>query len=147
MTIEPAEYDPLKTPAIVLAGKNWPIPELSIRQLREVRGPLMELHKRLFKAMYGASSPEIAKLKASATFETLDRNDFERLVVEPVYWGLTKAHPTLKLEEFLDWSVDEQELVSAVFVVQQQSGLFVPGQKSEAAPVADGEASGEAKAA
>lgn len=112
--IEPAEFDPADTPSVTLAGKQWPMPELVIRQNRKVRRPLIEMNDRIRLAN-----------KDGAVFAELPEEDWDRLIVVPIYYGLTRAHPTLKLEEFLDWPATDEELVNAWFVLRDQSGVFL----------------------
>lgn len=130
---EPAEFDSSRTPAVTLAGRQWPIPELAVRQLREVRAPLLEFNERIRK---------LPRENALDAFTTMAKDEFNRLVIEPVFWGLTRAHPKLTMDEFLDMPISDMELIAALGVVQKQSGLFIPAQKMEGnAP------QGEAKAA
>ena len=46
-------------------------------------------------------------------------------LVEIVYQGLTRAHPKLAREEFLDMAATDLELFLAFLVIRDQSGLFV----------------------
>jgi hypothetical protein len=105
-----------KIPTVTLGGKEWKIPPLAVRQLREVRAPMIEMNRRLIEA---------AKSGDKMVLANLDRDDFDRLVIMPVYWGLTKAAPELAEDEFLDMDADEGALIDAWFVVRRQSGLFI----------------------
>jgi hypothetical protein len=95
------------TPTIQLAGRAWPVPMLAPRQNRVV-------------------VPGIGRWARSGdpvgTTEQFD----EAIVV--VHAALTRAHPSLTREEFEDWPVSARELMAALPVIAQQTGLFVPGE-------------------
>ena len=112
---EPADFDETKDRYIVLAAKKWPIPDLVPRQLRHVRGPLREFNERL------RSSVDKERV---GEFIQLSEADYENLLLKPIFYGLTRAHPGLKFEEFLDWPMGEVELMLAWFRVREASGLF-----------------------
>lgn len=117
-----------KIPTVALGGKEWQVPKLAIRQLIEVRAPLIEINQRMIDA----------KGDAAATFSKLSGNDYQALVVMPVYHALTRAKPELTEDEFLDMEISDGELITAWFTVRQQSGIFGKPGESDA---------GEAKAA
>lgn len=129
--IEPATFDEAKDRFVVLAGQKWPIPDLAPRQNREVREPLREMNQRLRAAVGNRLD----------LFIELNKADYERLLLRPVYEALTRAHAGLKYEEFLDWSTSEAELVLAWFKVREASGLFLQAAEGEKpageAPAAD----------
>ena len=125
---EPTEHPP-PVPTVTLGGRAWPIPELAIRQLRVVRRPLIDL------------TDAIAATEAETTGERVMRLSTVQYeaMVEVVYQGLTRAHPKLSREEFLDLPASDMEIFQAFLVVRSQSGLFVTA--SEARP--PGEAAAE----
>ena len=124
---EPAPFDASVTPSVTLAGKQWPIPPLATRQLRKVRTPLYELNDRILKA---------GTTKVGDLLEIFTEAEFDRLIVDPVYYGLTRAHPQMTMDQFLDLEATVLELWVAVLVVQKQSGLFV-ARPASAAPITD----------
>lgn len=125
----PAEFDPKTTPSVTIQGKEWPILELAPRQLRHVRTALLEMNARLGKAESGDANQ--VSLQA---FQNLDDGDYDRLVLQPVYWALTRAHPSLTEDEFMDMRWTDGGLITAWFVVRAQSGLFVFDKGEGSAP-------------
>lgn len=128
---EPAEFNEATDRFVLLAGRNWPVPDLVPRQMRHIRGPLREMNQRLAAATD----------KHLGQFINLAEEDYERLLLRPVHQALTRAHPGLTFEEFLDWPVKETELLLAWFKVREASGLFVMAAEGEKpageAPAAD----------
>lgn len=116
------------TPTVTLGGRQWPVPELAIRQLRLVRRPLIDLTDAIAASESETTGERVMKLSTA---------DYEQMV-EIVYQGLTRAHPKLGREEFLDLPATDMEIFQAFLVVRSQSGLFVTA--NEARPP------GEAKA-
>jgi hypothetical protein len=108
------EYSP-DTPTVALAGKAWSIPELAIRQLRVVRRPLIDLTDAIAATADETTGQRVMKLTAAQYAD----------LVEIVYQGLTRAHPKLAREEFLDMAATDLELFLAFLVIRDQSGLFV----------------------
>lgn len=111
---EPAEC-PEGVPIVTLAGKKWPIPELAIRQLRIVRRLLIDL------------TDAIAQTEDETTGQRVMRLSSEHYaqMTEVVYQGLTRAHPKLDRDTFLDMPCTDMEMFLAFLVVRRQSGLFV----------------------
>lgn len=116
-------------PTVSLAGKQWPIPELGVRQLRKVRRKIFEIHDLLKTAKVGG---DIVKLFVELTDEQYDA------LCDVVYWSLTRAHKDMKREEFDDMAIGDGDLLRAFFVIRAQSGLFMPA--------AEGDGAGEAEA-
>lgn len=113
---EPAAYDEKTTPAITLGGKKWPIPELAPRQLRHIRQALLEMNRRFSAA---------PKDEVGSVIIELSNAEYESLLCDPIYWALTRAHPTMTREEFDDMALSDGELSLAWFTVRNQSGLFL----------------------
>jgi len=111
------------SPTVTLGGRAWPIPELAIRQLRLVRRPLIDLTDAIAATESETTGERVMKL-STAQYEAM---------VEIVYQGFTRAHPTLAREEFLDLAATDMEIFQAFLVVRRQSGLFVTAP-SEARP-------------
>lgn len=115
----PTSFDESITPFIAIGGAKYPVPELVPRQLRHIRNALFELNSRLGQGGSGQAAIDV--------FIGLKDEDYDRLLLEPVFWALTRAHPELKKEDFLDLPWTDSELIGAWFVVRKQSGLFVFG--------------------
>lgn len=112
--IEPASCD-ADIPRVKLAGREWPVPELAVRQLRIVRRPLIDLTDAIAATETETMGQRVMRL-TTAQYEEL---------CEIVYQGLTRAHPSLTREEFLDMQASDMELFMAFLVVRRQSGIFV----------------------
>jgi hypothetical protein len=126
---EPATFDARTTPAVTLGGKDWPIPELAPRQYTQIWGDLVELTSALDASEAGEFGARVLKLTTA---------QFGRMQ-DCVYVGLTRAHPSLTRDEYLDMACSTGEIVRAFLVVRMQTGLF--GKR-------DGDsAAGEARAA
>lgn len=131
MTVSPASFDEEKDRFMVLAGQKWPIPDLGPRQLRHCRAALIEMNNRFLNA------PESMKV---GEFIKLSDEDYGRLILDPIYLALTRAHPDMKREEFLDMAAKDMELMLAWFRVRDASGLFqmvAPDETGAAAPAGD----------
>ncbi len=111
---EPAEFDG-GTPTVTLAGRKWPVPELAIRQLRIVRRSIIDL------------TDAIAETEDAATGERVMRLSTEHYaeMCEVVYQGLTRAHPKISRDEFLDMACTDAEIFLAFLIVRRQSGIYV----------------------
>jgi hypothetical protein len=152
--IQPAEYDPRKTPTIVWRGQEWPIPELAARQLIEA-GERIERITDVLRALdkaaglpenYAELSDEekhaVDSRRGTATLDRLykfTRAQFEDLC-EVVHIGLTRAHSKLTPEEFYDTPTSPAEMLLAFYVVRRQSRMY------EFAPRRDAPARGEDEA-
>lgn len=130
-------------PAVTLAGKKWPIPELAVRQLRYVRAPIVELTDRIntaYEPVFKDGEIVGQRIKEGAVdpVVSLSVEDYDRLIVEVVWQGLTRAHPDITLDDVLDMTATPAELFSAWLVVRRQSRIYMP---------VGGASQGEAKAA
>lgn len=132
---EPAKHDS-DTPTVLLAGKAWPIPKLVPRQLRHCREALLEMNRVVAKSAIVGSN---GKLLIDA-FTVLSDEQYEKLLLAPVWRALTRAHPDMPFDELLDMDLDDSELVAAWFVVRQQSGLFIEVKEGGGADASAGEA-------
>lgn len=102
------------TPTVKLAGREWPVPELAVRQLRVVRRPLLDLTDSL--NAFGSK-------KAGEWLMKLSPEQYDQLT-EVVYQGLNRGTPSFKREEFLELPVNDLDLFTGFLVVRRQSGLF-----------------------
>jgi hypothetical protein len=155
-------------PVITLAGKDWPIPLLAPRQNRHVvpavskvtrrmvalaTAKIAEVDEPLREALLASCDPElIARVGAEAAVrrriwevtdfakELADQADpeFFELIESAVYWAVTRAHPNLTRAEFDDMPIGTLELIDAVGVIAQQTGMMRKVDPS-VAPLAAGE--------
>lgn len=124
MNPDPA-VDCLGAPVVTLAGREWFVPILAMRQARIVVPGLMRLMPVLQSLQSGDAS----------AMAQLDEETFEA-ILDVVHAALTRAYPTLTREAFLDLPASTPELIAALAVVTRQTGFFKAGD-------AAGEALGE----
>lgn len=137
---EPAPFNPETTPFVTLAGKQWPIPMLVPRQLRNCRRQIIDLTDAIAPDVPLAQEGDAAGLAAVAESTgdkvmAMTNSQWERLQ-EAVYWGLTRAHPTMTMEEFLDMPSTDGDMFKAFLVVRTQSGIYTPVKEGDAKPAA-----------
>ena len=121
--VPPFEY-------ISLAGKLWPIPLLGPRQNRIVIPKLMELFKKIFSQLpdgYQIGQPITPEVVAGITVSTAQYDD----MIEVVWLALTKAHPKLGKDEFLDWPIPTAELTGSLFIILKQTGHIKVGKSDD----------------
>jgi hypothetical protein len=149
-------------PCVRLAGKEWPIPLLAPRQNRIVVPAVAKITKRMrdiAEQKFGSlDAQEKADLIAALGSETELRSrlwrvtdfsfeiianlesEFFDLVSDALYWSLTRAHPALTRQQFDDMPIGMIEMVDAVGIIAQQTGMMRRADPKEAAgPLAAGE--------
>jgi hypothetical protein len=104
-------------PTIRLAGKDWPIPELAIRQIRII-------------------VPAMVKLRV-LDIATISTEQMDSLF-EVVLAAIRRAHPEIEREAFFDWPISLSELLAALPVIVTQAGI---GLAAGAGDTSAGEAS------
>jgi hypothetical protein len=92
-------------PVIVIAGREWCVPFLAPRQNHIVVPALMRLG--------------------------MCRDEQYDLLLDIVFAALTRAYPEIVRDDFDDWPVTTHELIDALPVIAEQTGLMQSG----AAPV------------
>ena len=158
--IEPAEAYPEDAVLVELAGRQWPVPVLVWRDLKKCRYELIELQNRFNDASRWLPPPlvdadddhadEAAKREKAmsarnaqvlgSVFNSLPNEDYDRLVMGPIFIALHALHPKLTRDEFESWHSSEAERQFAWLMVRTQTGMFLA-----AAPEDDdaGEAAGD----
>lgn len=138
--IEPAAFDPKRTPALHWDGKDWPVPPLVADQLDVVWDPIVELTKVLF-AQDKDRPPEEPMPESEASgvgsdtkalirgFEIVQRrydltSEQYAKMREVVFYGLLRAHPKLAVKEFRSVPTTSLEIFTAFLVVRRQSGIY-----------------------
>jgi hypothetical protein len=122
------KIDCAAAPVVTLAGREWFIPPLAMRQSRSVVPTLM----RILPVLEFGESPKIDAMRAFGEAQLDD-------LVNVVHGALTRAYPQLSRDEFLDLPIRLEELFAAIPVVAQQCGFFkaadAPGEEQgETAP-------------
>lgn len=125
---------------VVLGGGKYDIPQLAVRQLREIRLQILEMSEKISAAHEVVNKGTVEapnfvwKLKEGEQepILTLSRDDYDRLILHVVWIGLTRSLPDLTYDEFLDIPATDGEVFAAWLVVRDQSGIFVnPSDKSD----------------
>lgn len=133
-------------PCIRLAGQDWPIPLLAPRQNRIVVPAVTKITRR----MRDIAEQKFASLKEDErqalidslgseaelrtrlwkvtdfSFEIISalEPEFFDLVSDALYWSLTRAHPTLTRQQFDDMPIGMIEMVDAMGIIAQQTGMM-----------------------
>lgn len=111
-------------PVVRLAGREWFVPVLALRQTRVVAPAFMRLLPTL-SALQNAAGGDVGAVLETRHLDAL---------MEAVHAALTRAYPDLSLDAFLDLEASLNELVAAVPVIAKQTGLFHPAdEKTESA--------------
>jgi len=109
------KIDCVNAPVVTLAGREWFVPVLAMRQARVVVPGLMRLMPVL-QAMQTGDAVAMSHL-SQENFDT---------IVDVVHGALTRAYPALTREAFLDLPASTPELVAALTIVTRQTGFFKP---------------------
>ncbi len=133
---------------VVLGGKKYDIPELAVRQLREVRLQILEMSDKITAAHEVINegtedAPDFRwKLKdgMQEPILTLSRDDYDRLILQVVWIGLTRNLPDMTYDEFLNLPATDGEVFAAWLVVRDQSGIFLNPSDSKEKKPSSGEA-------
>lgn len=128
-------------PSILLAGQQWPVPQLAPRQLRRLVPLFMRL-RPWFTALAEAARARLPDA-ADATVEALARVNVDIAIspevydglVEAAWLGVSRAHRVTQ-DELLDWPIDTAELVVAFPILLQQAGLTKVAPAGEQRPAA-----------
>lgn len=123
MTTEPEKFNPEETPGVKLAGKVWPIPHLVPRQQRMIRRQIIDLTDAIAPTVDPENPEGPAKVTAGEKVLKLTNEQYGWMQ-DVVFYGLTRAHPDLDRNEFLDMEVNDMDLYVAFLVVRRQSGIY-----------------------
>ncbi len=108
-------------PRITLAGKEWPIPMMAPKQNVVLVPTILKVVPKVLSAGDGAGKFDIARFS-----EVMTEEAYKALVT--IAWvALTRGHPALPRAEFEDMPVGTMELVLAVIIIAQQTGVIKPG--------------------
>ncbi len=109
------QIDCANAAVVTLAGREWFVPMLAMRQARIVVPALMRLMPVLQSLQSG-----VAEGAAQ-----LSETDYDA-ILDVVYAALTRAYPRLTRDAFLDLPASTPELIAALAVVTRQTGFFKP---------------------
>ena len=110
---------------VTLAGQEWFVPVLAMRQARIVVPALMRL------------MPTLERLQSGGAAQ-LSEADYDA-ILDVVHAALTRAYPTLSREAFLDIPASTPELIATLATVTKQTGFF----RASEGEIASGEILGE----
>ncbi len=96
-------------PIVTLAGREWFVPTLALRQSRIVLPLLMRI------------LPDLAEFESNQA--PLSEDNFESIITV-VHGALTRAYPALTRDEFLDLPISTSELIGALPPIICQAGYF-----------------------
>ncbi len=115
------QVDCANAAVVTLAGREWFVAVLAMRQARIVVPALMRLMPVLQNLQAG--------LEGAAQ---LSEKDYDA-ILDVVHAALTRAYPRLTRDAFLDLPASTPELISALAVVTRQTGFFKPAE-ADASP-------------
>lgn len=104
-------------PTIQLAGQPYSIPQLAPRQQRVVVPAIMSFTNLM------ANQDDFMKGMSTEQYDRL---------VDLVFVAVTRANPTMKKDDFLNMEITTRELLDAIPVIMQQTGIVkaVPAGES-----------------
>lgn len=103
----------MNSPEIVLGAVSYPVPDLTIEQLRIVFPAIMRWQASLLKP------------------ETFTENNYEDLLIAVYHGAVLRNKPELKFQDFKKLSIPHYELIAALELVQRQTHLFRPRREDE----------------
>jgi hypothetical protein len=128
-------------PTVRLAGKDWPIPVLGIKQNRVVIPAFLKFMPAFVKIASAVASKDkdpMWFLSLSITTEDMDN------ICDAIYGSLLKATPGLARNEFDNLAISMEELFEAIPVIAMQTGILKPkAVGAEEAPVGEPPATAE----
>lgn len=111
---------------IRLAEQDWPVPLLAPRQNRIVIPKLLAVFKKLLSQLppeYQLGDKISVNSLASIEITTEQYDDMS----EVVWLALTRAHPKLGKDEFLDMPITTAEMSAALMTILKQTGHLKVG--------------------
>lgn len=112
-------------PTITLAGKAWPVPMLAPKQNKHVVPTILKVVPHVLAAGDGKGKFDLDRFA-----KAMDTTTYDALIL--VTWmALTRAHPSMTREEFEEMPIGTMELVLAVLIIAQQTGVIRPGKAGE----------------
>lgn len=129
-------------PKVLLAGREWAIPQLAILQASKVVPALMDLLPLIGKIQSAievsadgtvTTKDEAAMLRAMASIT----EETYATIVKAVFWSLKRGYPQLGQPEFDNMPVTLPELLNSLSVIMRQTGFIKPKASGE---VSTGEA-------
>jgi hypothetical protein len=138
MAPQPCDPPPQGSKFITLAGKQWPIPRLALKQWRIVMpnifklfGELGPMFESAMKARSATTAPEVLIKQFNLTSAQID------LLGDTVLVSLHRAHKGITVDQFQDMEISLEELLAAIPIIMEQTGLF---DSKKGAPPVVGEA-------
>ncbi len=107
-------------PTITLAGREWPIPLLAMRQNRVVVPALMKVMPTVARLALATESNDFAMMLSSLSLTT---EEFD-LIADAVHAAITRGTPGFARAEFDELPISVAELFGALPVVMSQTGMM-----------------------
>ncbi len=105
---------------VIYGGREWQLPELGAKQLRNVRAKIIAITDFLD----GTNAETKEGQTAGYRFVHMPDAMYGDML-DVVFWGLTRAEPELTREAFDELKPKDSQLFAAFLIVRRQSGLFV----------------------
>jgi len=121
------KIDCAKAPVITLAGVEYFIPALSLRQSRVVVPGLLKMLPRLNAIQARLAAGDV--LAAIA----IDESDVE-LMIDIIHAGLSRAYPSASRDDLLDTCASFPEMAAALAIIAKQTGLFSQNAQNAGEP-------------
>jgi hypothetical protein len=112
-------------PRVTLAGKQWPIPMMAPKQNAIVVPTILKIVPNVLSANDGKGKFDLARFAAVMTEEAY------RGLITIVWMALTRGHSALTRAEFEEMPIGTMELVLAVLIIAQQTGVIKPGKPGD----------------
>jgi hypothetical protein len=105
---------------VIMGGKEWILPPLNFRQLKNMQGTLEVLMGKERKSLFAIFR------KRTIFSDQLDRS---RAVIKIIHTALTRNYPKLKLKE-VEEMIDNKSIETLVKAVMGITGLHSGGEKA-----------------
>jgi hypothetical protein len=102
-------------PIVTLAGREWSVPMLALRQSRVVLPELIRV------------IPDLAEFQSNQAAWSEDNLES---IIAIVHGALTRAYPDMTRDEFLDLPISAWELISALPPIIRQTRYFNTAEKA-----------------
>lgn len=107
-------------PKITLAGKEWAIPALAIKQARIVVPALLSIMPTISKIIGSIGADPASMFQAIGEMSEADYD----AMLRAVFHSLKRGYPTLTLAEFDEMEINTREIFEALPTIIQQTGFL-----------------------
>lgn len=121
----PNQTPPSGSEYVLIAGQQWPVPKLAVRQFRVIVPGIVRLLRELgpmfamtLDAKAGKISPADLVRQFHLSTEQID------LLGDIILCALQRAHSNMTHDQFQEMEITLQEMMGALPVIMRQAGLF-----------------------